>query len=1001
MARPKPKRKASASQRRPSPLPGKKASGSSQGKNILYAVLALVFLVGQVFVLKGYFVAGLAFSLLSLGPALLVYLGGLASSGGGPVSLLKRPVARPVPARKSKAPQKTVPHFLSAPPRISFAWTVPGLLRGLGAISALILVGVGQSYMLQQGDGSTLWKGIWFFLAASILFIASLWPWMREGLRNIPMPSSLEGALLALILVIAVFLRVYHIENIPSGLFIDQGYEGIAALRILHEGWRPFYVEDIFHAYSLALFQLALWFKIFGPGEVSLKLFYAFLGLLGLPLVYWTFRQLAGTRVALLSLFVLAVMRWNYLFSRDGFPTVQMSLYMFGTMAFLIYAVQGKRASEKPFFQKASIGAAVFFVLGVLPFAFFSFLYMLKQFHAPLAILAVVLTLAVLAGLAYMVKISKNRESLISMLIAAGFFVAGAYTYQAYKAFPLLVLLYGLYEIVTNFKMVKSLWKETAVFAGLSIVLCLPVVFNPNSREGELIVHSFRQFLEVLGRTAIMFNRQGDPNSRHNLQDYRMLDDISAALFVLGIAYSLFRVWRRKYFYVLIGFLVMCLPCVLSIDAAHANRLFALTPFIAFLVVAPLSALWGRVKRLWGTPGEWIFLVLMVPFLWGMTRQNFNVYFHQQANNQACWSEYSARETSVGRMVAKYGDAYDYFITPRSFNYFTINFLGYTQQDHLHPLNLPDALISHTKDTSRGLLYTTDESRPGIFETVKSIYPGGASDILVDTQGNTAEYFYRVPAEELAKVRGLTARFDREVGGKREEQITQFPSGLPAGPYHATLTGRLYVDSSGNYQWQAKADFPVKFKVGTGRSASLFKALIKGYYPVKVDIDVPAGAPPNLLIKQIKEKGTLGLLDAGSFDSLPPAKGLKGSFFMEPKWDGEPYSTEYDPVINYTNGNDFTSATRAVHWSGHFKVAEAGIYQFSIQTDSQSELKIDGKTLGPSGLQSQGIDLTAGVHDLDVYGWRPGSYVSEFSLYWIKPGGKREVMPNAVFTEAP
>jgi hypothetical protein len=1001
MARLSSKRKASAAKRRSTPTLGKKPFGSSQWRNILYAVLGLVFLVGQVFIMKDFFLPGLAFSLLSLGPGLLVYLTGSELFKDRPAAVPKRPLVRIPSPQKTKALGKVRTQSLSGSSLVSFKWTIPGLFRGVGTASALILAGVGQFYMLQQGDGSTLWKGLLFFLAASILFIGSLWPWMREGLRNIPIPSGLEMALLAVVLVLAVFLRAYRIESLPSGLFIDQGYEGLAALRILHEGWRPFYVEDIFHAYSLALYQLALWFKLFGSGEVSLKLFYAFLGLLGLPLVYWTFRQLAGTRVALLSLFILTVMRWNYLFSRDGFPTVQMTLYMFGTMAFLTYAVQGKRTVEKAFFQKASIAAAVFFVLGVLPFAFFSFLGMLKQIHVPMAILAVILTLAALAYLVFAVKTSKNQESLISMLIAAGFFTAGAYTYQAYKAFPLLVILYGLYEITVNFKMVKSFWKEIAIFAGLSVVLCLPVIFNPNSRENELMVHGFRQFLQVLGRTAIMFNRQGDPNARHNLQDYRMLDDISAALFILGLVYSLSRVWRRKYFYILVGFFVMILPCVLSIDAAHANRLFALTPFIAFLVATPLSALWGRVKGLWGTKGERIFLLLLAPFLWGMAHQNFDVYFHKQANNQACWSEYSARETAIGRMVAKYGDAYDYFITPRSFNYFTINFLGYSEQDDLHPLNLPDALISHTKDTSRGLLYTTDESRPGVIESLRSIYPGGILDVLVDPQGNTAEYFYRVPAEQLAQVRGLTAHFDQAVGGKTDQQITQFPSGLPAGPYHATLTGRLYVDAPGNYQWQVKADFPATFKVGRGRSTPGLKALIKGYYPVKVEIDVPQGVTPNLQVRQVKEKGVPTLLDAGSFDSLPSAHGLKGSFFYGPNWDGKPYLTEYDPVLNYTNGNDFTTPTKAVHWSGRFNAEEAGLYQFFIQTDSQRELKIDGKTLAPLGGQSPEIELIAGVHELDAYGWRPGSDVSDFTLYWIKPGGKKEIMPTTAFTEAP
>ncbi len=951
--------------------------------------------------MKGFFVPGLVFSLLSLGPGLLVYFVGPELFKDGPAPVPKRSPMRIPSSRKTKAPAKALIKSFSVASPASFKWTIPGLFRGVGTASALILAGVGQFYMLQQGDGSTLWKGLLFFLAASILFIGSLWPWMRERLRNLPVPSGMEIALLAVILALAVFLRVYRIDSLPSGLFIDQGYEGIAALRILHEGWRPFYVEDIFHAYSLALYQLALWFKLFGSGEVSLKLFYAFLGLLGLPLVYWTFRQLAGTRVALLSLFILAVMRWNYLFSRDGFPTVQMTLYMFGTMAFLTYAVQGKRAVEKAFFQKASIAAAVFFILGVLPFAFFSFLGMLKQIHVPLAILAVILTLAALACLVYTVKTSKNQESLISLLIAAGFFIGGAYTYQAYKVFPLLVLLYGLYETIVNFKMVKSLWKEIAIFAGLSVVLCLPVIFNPNSRENELMVHGFRQFLQVVGRTAIMFNRQGDPNARHNLQDYRMLDDISAALFVLGAVYSLSRLWRRKYFYVVTGFLVMSLPCVLSIDAAHANRLFALTPFIAFLVATPLSALWGRVKALWGTRGERIFLLSLAPFLCAMTYQNFDVYFHKQAHNQACWSEYSARETSVGRMVAKYGDAYDYFITPRSFNYFTINFLGYSVQDDLHPLNLPDALISHTKDTSRGLFYTTDESRPGVIESLKSIYPGGTLDVLVDPQGNTAEYFYRVPAEQVAQVRGLTAHFDRAVGGKMDQQITQFPSGLPPGPYHATLTGRLYVAAPGNYQWLVKADFPATFKVGRGLSSSGYKDLIKGYYPVKATLDVPQGVTPNLQIQQVNQKMVPILLDASSFDSLPPFRGLKGSFFSGPNWDGKTYLAEYDPVLNYTNGNDFTTPTVAVHWNGQFNAPEAGSYQFFIQTDSQRELKIDGKSLPPPGGQSPEIYLTAGVHDLDAYGWRSGNDVSDFTLYWIKPGGKKEIMPTTAFTEVP
>src|SRR4029077_13456068 len=40
-----------------------------------------------------------------------------------------------------------------------------------------------------------------------------------------------------------------------------------------------------------------------------------------------------------------------------------------------------------------------------------------------------------------------------------------------------------------------------------------------------------------------MFNVQGDPNGRHNLPGAPMLDPVMGVLFVLGIAYALWR-WR-------------------------------------------------------------------------------------------------------------------------------------------------------------------------------------------------------------------------------------------------------------------------------------------------------------------------------------------------------------------------------------------------------------------------------------------------------------------------
>jgi hypothetical protein len=929
---------------------GKSSKKGSRGKalaaflmkpavtNLLKVLLLIIFVLGQAEIFRGQALSGFILSLAA------VLLGCVMFFGDG----IFHWVQSKLPAPKVKPSKAAVPSSKGVKAaKMTFspkALTPMVLLRGLGCLVSFAVAGVGQYYWAQAGDGPALMKGAWFFMAAVIMFVACLWPWMREGLKNIPLPPKWEMGILAVILLIAIFLRSYEIGTIPSGLFIDQGFQGLAALRILHEGWRPFYVEDIFHAYALALYQLAIWFKIFGAGEVSLKLFYAFLAILGLPLMYWTFRQLAGPRFALLSLFIVAVMRWHINFSRNGFPTVQLPLYMFGTLGFLLYGLRnGKR----------------------WPF-----------------------------------------------VVSAVFFASGFYTYQAFKIVPVLLLVYGLYELIANFKTMKKLWDRIALFTVSAFVLSFPVFYdivikkNPGTRETELSIfnrvrmeHSLRPFLDVVYRTALMFNRQGDPNPRHNLQDYRMLDDISGTLLILGLAYALFRCRRRKYFYALTGFVVMSLPCILSIDAAHANRLFGMTPFLAFLIATPLAALWGRVREFGGRKGEWFFLILLAPFLWLMASQNFDVYFHKQARNAASWNEYAAQETAIGRIVAKNGSAYEYYVSPRFFNYYTINFLGYENQNHIRPLLLPDSLISHTADDSRGLYFALEQGRTGVWEALKTIYPKGIADTLVDPAGNTVEYFFHVPAEEVAKVRGLAASFDRPVAGKSEQQLTQFPSGLPVGPYHAALKGNLYIPESGEYHWDLKTNVRVVLRVKGKKVGAGTIHLDKGYHPVQFDVTVPADVTPSLRIQQ-QRKGILAVqLDAGSFDSLPPYHGLMGSYHRDQAFKSEPFLVQWDPVMNYTNGNDFSAAPPyAIHWSGTLTIDKPGAYRFFSVPGGMASVKIDGKTtMGSGGNYMKNDLLTAGVHSIDVYYGKPDMNWSSFSLCWTTPGGKMEVVPYSTF----
>jgi hypothetical protein len=393
------------------------------------------------------------------------------------------------------------------------------LISVVGFILSFVLAGVGQFYLRQDWDGASLAPGCWYFFFATMLFVASFWPWFKGKLKTVHLSLNTEIIVLVSILILALFLRVYHITSMPQGLFTDQGFVGYSALRIIHEGWRPFYIPDIYlMAYSLTIYQLAFWFKVFGESETSLKIFYVFLSMASFPLIYWTFRQLAGVRAALLTVFILAIMRWHIIFSRNAFPTIQVPLYIFGTLAFLIYGIN---SSKK--------------------WAFF------------------------VAGL---------------------FFSLGFYTYQGFKIAPLLLLIYAIYEACVNWEKVKKNWLSVVVFLLLSILITSPILYDMissksfGSRESELSIalkiqqsHSIKPFLDVLVKTALMFNRHVDRMPLHILQDYKMLDDVSATLFILGLVYGIFHIRSREYFYAVIGFFISSLLCILTTDPAHFGGL--------------------------------------------------------------------------------------------------------------------------------------------------------------------------------------------------------------------------------------------------------------------------------------------------------------------------------------------------------------------------------------------------------------------------------------------
>ena len=515
---------------------------------------------------------------------------------------------------------------------------------------ALISAAVGQAFLAQSGLPWTLLPGLALYALALWLFYRSLSSFSPSQ-DSKPLSSRVEWTLFLFILILAFGFRIYRIDSIPSGMHTDQGLIGQCALRILHEGWRPFGEVFDYEVPEVALFyQMAGWFALVGSSYFTFHLFFTLLALVAFPLIYWTVRQWAGQRTALLSLFILAAMRWNWIEPRNGYPSIQIPFYLFGALAFWFY---GHRKGKR-----------------------------------------------------------------WAIYLSALFVGAGFYTYQAFKIVPLLMVVFALDEYFHQKK--KSL-KPYVLYFLLILVLIAPLLAvmaqrgNIGHREAGLFIGSkvmqegsLKPLWDVWAGTALMFNRMGDTNPRHNIPGHRMLDDVTAVFFILGLALA----WRRRkepgFFYPLVGFGMMSLTGLLSTDPAHSNRLVSLTPFVAFFAGSAMNFFHQAAQHYLKRPGfitllfdwdrvkstlRWSVALgaLEVFLLAAMAAQNAYTYFVEQANNEECQNAFGLEQNHIGRTIEKREQASPfsnhYFIDPSYFGNHTVQFLAYPWSQDVLAIN--------------------------------------------------------------------------------------------------------------------------------------------------------------------------------------------------------------------------------------------------------------------------------------------------------------------------
>ena len=378
--------------------------------------------------------------------------------------------------------------------------------------------------------------------------------------------------LVALLTVLAAALRLLWLSDFPPGLYHDEGYNGLDALRVL-SGESPVYFPANNGREPAFIYVIAATVGLLGRTPGALRLAATACGTFTIPAAYLMARVWFNRRVALLGTAVLAVTFWHVHLSRIGFRAVTLPL----AVALALWA--GTRAFR-------SGKGRDWLLCGVLYGVCF-YTYLPTRF-TPIAVLACGLLLACTG---------RGRR----LWPGALWFCAGA----ALAVAPLALYAIGNWDLVMG-------------RAGQVSVL------NPAINKGDLWGTLVRQLVGTLG----MFFVRGDTIARHNLPGRPVFDPLLGVAMLVGLV-QIVRNRRQALAPVLasVWVAVMVIPTWVAEDAPHFLRAAGALPLLPFLPALGLDAamIWLE-RRDWARWGA-VLVCLVLALTLGLTvRDYFLVY---------------------------------------------------------------------------------------------------------------------------------------------------------------------------------------------------------------------------------------------------------------------------------------------------------------------------------------------------------------------------------------
>ena len=809
--------------------------------------------------------------------------------------------------------------------------------------------------------------------ASLILASLAVRGWTAAPPARVRQPwSALEIAAVATLLVIAALARTLWLDSLPRAYFGDEPRVAAFLYREYRGGRIPNFFTMGWNTWPVVGLSLqGIFVPWLGLHMTTLRLSAALFGTLGVLVTYLLARELGSWRLALPAAVLFAVCRTAIDFSRLGIAHSQ--ILFFEPLALYLW------------WRGVNGGRALSYLWAGIATGWCMYSYNAGQLVPPL--------LFAWMGLA----------AVFAPRRVASYWRAAALTFAGFvlTLFPYAFYFTDRFTFGSNWYQWSFMARDRQVLSQIIETWRASGFDAAASMLWRQVQTTWLGFQVLPGGGYVLGYRGGG-----------MLDDVSAPLFVLGLAMTVRRLpGGREAFVLYWWFVTFVVGGIMTSAPPSFVRMVGLLPAVSILAAQPLELIAriapDRIARVGGG-------LLVAAFLGAAAWENWRTYF----------VEYPARPADPVSEVARYlkrqpADHRAALLGSEHWLNFDHEIFQIEFPGRLRDIPDPQHFLPIREPVDHPLILVFAPSQHSLADYALGLYPGASVDVIeADLRDPRGIRVVTISPEQARARAGLRVAMHGSDGAGTPGGVADpFATELPAAGARERIvwSGRLYWAPLESATLTFEATSGAVLRLGDleplasrGEPISRTVELARGWHPIRIEEPLPRTRP---IVLSVTERDAKRAFTRWDLDPHPEAQGLTARYETK-----ERTVKAIDPQLDlfaveslFRSGNEpMVRMPFTVSWRGALRVEHAGTYEFEAIGSGPYTVRLDGAEIlhGAPRIPEEphvgqtSVELAPGLHPIVVeFDSTVPAHTTRrmFQLYWTPPGQGKHLVPASNF----